>query len=103
MCMFIYSNSVGNIYSNNHYIVYGVLFLLFLFLLPDKLDGFKKRRRRGTGGDDEEEEEGEGLSLTEYLERKEAEYSKRGKPKKKRVSQLLIIIITINICGGHCS
>lgn len=79
------------------YMVY--LFLLFLFLLPDKLDGFKKRRRRGTGGDDEEEEEGEGLSLTEYLERKEAEYSKRGKPKKKRVSQLLIIIITINIGG----
>ena len=73
----------------------------------DKLDGFKKRRRRGTGGDDEEEEEGEGLSLTEYLERKEVEYNKRGKPKKKRVSQLLIIIITINIggcniCGGHC-
>lgn len=74
----------------------------------DKLDGFKKRQRRGTGGDDEEEEEeGEGLSLTEYLERKEVEYNKRGKPKKKRVSQLLIIIITINIggyniCGGHC-
>ena len=33
MCMFIYSNSVGNIYSNNHYTVYGVfVFIVFISL-----------------------------------------------------------------------
>ena len=33
MCMFIYSNSVGNIYSNNHCTVYGVfVFIVFISL-----------------------------------------------------------------------
>ena len=50
----------------------------------DKLDGFKKRQRR-EGEDGEEEEEGEGLSLKEYLERKQEEYTQAGKMNKKRV------------------
>ncbi|XP_019851537.1 PREDICTED: YLP motif-containing protein 1-like [Amphimedon queenslandica] len=51
----------------------------------DKLDGFKKRRRREGAVGEEGEEEEEGLSLKEYLERKQEEYSQAGKMNKKRV------------------
>ena len=54
----------------------------------DKLDGFKKRRRREG---EEEEDDDEGLSLKEYLERKQAEYSQAGKMNKKRVRPILYL------------
>ena len=59
----------------------------------DKLDAvelFRTRKRRHSdveegGGGAEEGGRGEGLSLTEYLQRKEDQFNNQSGPKKKRV------------------
>lgn len=61
----------------------------------DKLDGFRKRKTSAVHGEeeDEDEEKGEKLSLKEYLQRKQDEYDKEGKPTKKRVRKLYCVCI----------
>ena len=73
-----------------HYWLHNYYILLCCYF-SDKLDGFKRKRSTTVI-----EEECEGLTLNEYSERKMREFNEEGKPKKRRVSDLVVCMLLLS-------